>query len=109
MFLPLSEATFEYFYKEYPSNTISNVWIVYIYRRILASTISKAQESCGGKGSQIYVVTDSSDHDVANPTPGTLHHAVIQTEPLWIVFAANMQIKLKHELIVISIIMMKLC
>ncbi|KAK1396525.1 Pectate lyase [Heracleum sosnowskyi] len=108
-----------------------------VERRILASTVSKAQQSCGtgnpiddcwkcdpnwsnnrqrlaecgigfgqaaagGKGGQIYVVTDSSDHDVANPTPGTLRHAVIQTEPLWIIFSANMQIKLKHELIVNS-------
>jgi len=53
----------------------------------------------GGKGGQIYVVTDSSDRDPANPVPGTLRHAVIQDEPLWIVFAADMTINLKHELI----------
>ncbi|KAK1383664.1 Pectate lyase [Heracleum sosnowskyi] len=110
---------------------------LHVQRRILAATVSKAQQSCGtgnpiddcwrcdpnwsnnrqrlaecgigfgqaaagGKGGQIYVVTDSSDHDVENPTPGTLRHAVIQTEPLWIVFSANMQIKLKEELIVNS-------
>ncbi|KAJ4829832.1 hypothetical protein Tsubulata_016544 [Turnera subulata] len=53
----------------------------------------------GGRGGQIYVVTDSSDHDPANPTPGTLRYGVIQNEPLWIVFETNMVIKLKHELI----------
>ncbi|XP_027365765.1 probable pectate lyase 18 [Abrus precatorius] len=57
------------------------------------------RDAMGGKGGQIYVVTDSSDRDPANPTPGTLRHAVIQDEPLWIVFAADMTITLKHELI----------
>ncbi|XP_057476294.1 probable pectate lyase 13 isoform X2 [Actinidia eriantha] len=56
----------------------------------------------GGKGGKIYVVSDSSDHSPADPTPGTLRYAVIQTDPLWIVFASNMEIKLKHELIVNS-------
>ncbi|KAM7526855.1 hypothetical protein LguiA_016757 [Lonicera macranthoides] len=64
--------------------------------------IGFGQGAVGGKGGQIYVVTDSSDHDTVNPTPGTLRHAVVQTEPLWIVFATNMMIKLKHELIVNS-------
>lgn len=64
--------------------------------------IGFGQAAMGGKGGQIYVVTDSSDRDTVNPTPGTLRHAVIQDEPLWIIFAANMQIKLKHELIVNS-------
>lgn len=53
----------------------------------------------GGKNGQIYIVTDSSDNDPANPVPGTLRHAVIQDEPLWIVFAADMTINLRHELI----------
>ncbi|CAH9135994.1 unnamed protein product [Cuscuta epithymum] len=53
----------------------------------------------GGKGGEIYVVSDSSDDDTVEPKQGTLRHAVIQTEPLWIVFAADMTIKLKHELI----------
>ncbi|TKY50798.1 pectate lyase 12 [Spatholobus suberectus] len=57
------------------------------------------QDAMGGKGGQIYVVTDSSDGDPANPVPGTLRHAVIQDEPLWIVFAADMTVTLKHELI----------
>ncbi|PIM97804.1 Pectate lyase [Handroanthus impetiginosus] len=56
----------------------------------------------GGKGGRFYVVIDSSDHDTRNPIPGTLRHAVIQDEPLWIIFQSNMVIKLKHELIVNS-------
>ncbi|KAK4477624.1 hypothetical protein RD792_016862 [Penstemon davidsonii] len=56
----------------------------------------------GGKGGQIYVVTDSSDSDTVNPKPGTLRHAVIQKEPLWIVFQRDMLIKLEQELIVQS-------
>ncbi|KAL0461649.1 UNVERIFIED_CONTAM: putative pectate lyase P59 [Sesamum latifolium] len=47
-------------------------------------------------------VTDKSDDDVLNPKPGTLRHAVIQEEPLWITFRRNMVIKLKQELIMTS-------
>ncbi|KAJ7970462.1 Pectate lyase [Quillaja saponaria] len=61
--------------------------------------IGFGQDAMGGKGGQIYIVTDSSDSDTVNPVPGTLRHAVIQEEPLWIVFSADMTIKLKHELI----------
>ncbi|KAF5729470.1 pectate lyase 13-like [Tripterygium wilfordii] len=68
-------------------------------QRLADCPIGFAQGTLGGKGGQIYVVTDSSDGNPANPTPGTLRHAVIQNEPLWIVFASNMLIKLKHELI----------
>ncbi|KAL3523511.1 hypothetical protein ACH5RR_016345 [Cinchona calisaya] len=64
--------------------------------------IGFGRAAMGGKGGRIYVVTDSSDRDTVNPTPGTLRHAVIQDDPLWIIFSANMQIKLKHELIVNS-------
>ncbi|KAK7304594.1 hypothetical protein VNO77_42477 [Canavalia gladiata] len=52
----------------------------------------------GGKDGKFYVVTDSSDNDMVNPKPGTLRHAVIQKEPLWITFARSMRIKLKAEL-----------
>ncbi|KAJ1436251.1 Pectin lyase fold/virulence factor [Sesbania bispinosa] len=61
--------------------------------------IGFGRAAMGGKGGQIYIVTDSSDRDPANPVPGTLRHAVIQDEPLWIVFAADMTINLRHELI----------
>ncbi|QHO26068.1 putative pectate lyase [Arachis hypogaea] len=53
----------------------------------------------GGKGGEFYIVTDSSDNDAVNPKPGTLRYAVIQNEPLWIVFPSNMMIKLSQELI----------
>ncbi|GAA0149412.1 lyase [Lithospermum erythrorhizon] len=56
----------------------------------------------GGKGGKIYVVTDPSDDDVVNPKIGTLRHAVIQEEPLWIIFQNSMNIKLKEELIMTS-------
>ncbi|KAI0487889.1 hypothetical protein KFK09_027712 [Dendrobium nobile] len=56
----------------------------------------------GGRNGRFYVVTDPSDHDLVNPRPGTLRHAVIQTQPLWIVFARDMIIRLSEELIVNS-------
>ncbi|KAL2252430.1 probable pectate lyase P59 [Sesamum indicum] len=59
-------------------------------------------KATGGKGGRIYMVTDKSDDDVLNPKPGTLRHAVIQEEPLWITFRRNMVIKLKQELMVTS-------
>ncbi|XP_061363960.1 probable pectate lyase 18 [Gastrolobium bilobum] len=61
--------------------------------------IGFGRNAMGGKGGQIYIVTDSSDNDPVNPVPGTLRHAVIQDVPLWIVFAADMTITLRHELI----------
>ncbi|XP_019186174.1 PREDICTED: probable pectate lyase 12 [Ipomoea nil] len=61
--------------------------------------IGFGQYAQGGKGGRYYVVTDSSDPDPVNPPPGTLRYAVIQTEPLWIVFAASMTIRLSQELI----------
>nr|GMC77303.1 probable pectate lyase 5 isoform X1 [Ipomoea batatas] len=71
-------------------------------QRLADCAIGFGQAAMGGKGGMIYVVSDSSDADAVNPKPGTLRHAVIQTEPLWIIFAADMTIKLKHELIVNS-------
>ncbi|KAH1055370.1 hypothetical protein J1N35_033435 [Gossypium stocksii] len=68
-------------------------------QRLADCSIGFARGTLGGKGGRIYTVTDSSDHDTVNPKPGTLRHAVIQDEPLWIVFSTNMVIKLKHELI----------
>ncbi|KAK9061291.1 hypothetical protein SSX86_018471 [Deinandra increscens subsp. villosa] len=71
-------------------------------QRLADCAIGFGKSALGGKNGQIYVITDSSDHDVVNPSPGTLRHAVLQTEPLWIVFSSNMLINLKHELIVNS-------
>ncbi|CAB4320778.1 unnamed protein product [Prunus armeniaca] len=61
--------------------------------------IGFGQYALGGKGGEYYIVTDSSNDDAVNPRPGTLRYAVIQTEPLWIVFPGNMLIKLSQELI----------
>nr|XP_016453759.1 PREDICTED: probable pectate lyase 13 isoform X1 [Nicotiana tabacum] len=71
-------------------------------QRLADCAIGFGQGTIGGRNGKIYVVTDSSDRDTVNPTPGTLRHAVIQDEPLWIIFSADMFIKLKHELIVNS-------
>ncbi|XAR69152.1 Pectate lyase [Bertholletia excelsa] len=68
-------------------------------QRLADCGIGFGQRALGGKGGRYYVVTDSSDHDAVNPRPGTLRHAVIQDEPLWIVFSSNMLIRLSQELI----------
>lgn len=60
------------------------------------------RNTTGGLAGKFYVVTDSSDDDMVNPKPGTLRHAVIQEEPLWIIFKRNMIIKLNQELMVTS-------
>ncbi|PPD99403.1 hypothetical protein GOBAR_DD03566 [Gossypium barbadense] len=60
-----------------------------------------AQGTTGGKDGEFYVVTDRIDN-AADPKPGTLHHAVTQTGPLWITFKGSMTIKLQQELIVTS-------
>ncbi|KAL8094791.1 putative pectate lyase 12 [Apium graveolens] len=67
--------------------------------RLADCGIGFGQYALGGKNGRYYIVTDSSDHDAVNPSPGTLRYAVIQTEPLWIVFATNMLIHLSQELI----------
>lgn len=68
-------------------------------QRLADCAIGFGQNAKGGKGGQFYIVTDSSDEDPVNPKPGTLRYAVIQNEPLWIVFPSNMMIKLSQELI----------
>ncbi|KAI3725374.1 hypothetical protein L1987_65161 [Smallanthus sonchifolius] len=71
-------------------------------QRLADCAIGFGQGAMGGKGGQIYIVSDPSDTDPENPHPGTLRHAVIQSEPLWIIFANDMHINLKTELIVSS-------
>ncbi|GER35172.1 pectin lyase-like superfamily protein [Striga asiatica] len=68
-------------------------------QRLADCAIGFGRSAAGGKGGRYYLVSDSSDRDPANPTPGTLRHAVIQDEPLWIVFQSSMLIRLRHELI----------
>ncbi|KFK34736.1 hypothetical protein AALP_AA5G186200 [Arabis alpina] len=71
-------------------------------QRLADCSIGFGRGTLGGKNGKIYVVTDSSDNNPANPSPGTLRYGVIQEEPLWIVFSTNMYIKLKQELIINS-------
>ncbi|GAB4829194.1 hypothetical protein Ancab_018858 [Ancistrocladus abbreviatus] len=70
--------------------------------RLADCVMGFAHGTTGGKGGKIYVVTDRSDSDMVNPKPGTLRHAVIQEEPLWIIFARPMIIRLNQELIMTS-------
>ncbi|KAM1112159.1 hypothetical protein PS2_044633 [Malus domestica] len=72
-------------------------------RKKLASCVKGfGRKTRGGKKGAYYIVTDSSDDNVHDPKPGTLRHAVIQTQPLWIIFARSMVIRLSQELIVTS-------
>ncbi|KAK8947977.1 putative pectate lyase 12 [Platanthera guangdongensis] len=71
-------------------------------QRLADCAIGFGRDAYGGKGGRIYVITDSSDNDAVNPTQGTLRHAAIQDDPLWIVFAADMTIRLSEELLVNS-------
>ncbi|GLJ28621.1 hypothetical protein SUGI_0564050 [Cryptomeria japonica] len=48
----------------------------------------------GGKGGDLYTVTNSDD-DPVNPAPGTLRYGATRDRPLWIIFSGNMNIKLK--------------
>ncbi|KAK7374498.1 hypothetical protein VNO80_07928 [Phaseolus coccineus] len=60
------------------------------------------RKATGGLGGKMYYVNDPSDDDPINPKPGTLRFGVIQKEPLWIVFARSMIIKLNYELLISS-------
>ena len=72
-------------------------------RKHLANcAIGFGRNAIGGHDGRFYVVTDPTDNDAVNPKPGTLRHAVIQDEPLWIIFKRDMVIKLKEELIMNS-------
>ncbi|TYH47659.1 hypothetical protein ES332_D10G013200v1 [Gossypium tomentosum] len=73
-----------------------------INRKALADcVVGYGKATLGGKYGAIYVVTSPYD-DPVNPKPGTLRYGVIQSVPLWIIFARDMVIKLKNELIVNS-------
>ncbi|KAI5679298.1 hypothetical protein M9H77_10248 [Catharanthus roseus] len=63
--------------------------------------IGFGKHAIGGRDGKIYVVTDNGD-DPVNPKPGTLRYGAIQNEPLWIIFARDMVIKLKEELMLNS-------
>ncbi|KAJ6821382.1 putative pectate lyase 5 [Iris pallida] len=69
-------------------------------QRLADCAIGFGKNALGGKGGDVYVVTDSGDDDPVNPRPGTLRYAVIRDEPLWVVFARDMVIRLREELLV---------
>ena len=71
-------------------------------KRLADCAIGFGRNALGGKNGRFYVITDPNDYDAVTPRPGTLHHAVIQTEPLWIIFERDMVIQLKEELIMNS-------
>ncbi|KAL5793298.1 hypothetical protein ACOSP7_001892 [Xanthoceras sorbifolium] len=71
-------------------------------QRLADCAIGFGRDAIGGKNGRIYMVTDSGDDDPISPKPGTLRHAVIQDEPLWIIFKRDMVIKLKEELVMNS-------
>ncbi|PQQ21775.1 putative pectate lyase 18 precursor [Prunus yedoensis var. nudiflora] len=71
-------------------------------QRLADCAIGFGKNAIGGRDGKIYVVTDSGDDDPVTPKPGTLRHAVIQDEPLWIIFQRDMTIQLKEELIMNS-------
>ncbi|KAI4382491.1 hypothetical protein MLD38_008447 [Melastoma candidum] len=71
-------------------------------QRLADCGIGFGKHAIGGRDGEIYTVTDPRDDDPVNPKPGTLRHAVIQDEPLWIVFERDMVIRLKEELLMNS-------
>ncbi|KZV16918.1 putative pectate lyase 8 [Dorcoceras hygrometricum] len=71
-------------------------------RRLADCAVGFGRNAIGGRDGRYYVVSDPSDDDPVNPRPGTLRHAVIQDQPLWIVFKRDMVITLKQELIMNS-------
>lgn len=91
---------------EKPMNVIDSCWWTKsdwaVNRKALADcVVGYGKATLGGKYGAIYIVT-SPYNDPVHPQPGTLRFGVIQSIPLWIVFARDMVIKLKNELIVNS-------
>ncbi|KAF8409739.1 hypothetical protein HHK36_005818 [Tetracentron sinense] len=72
-------------------------------RKMLADcSIGFGRNAIGGRDGEFYVVTDPGDDDTLNPVPGTLRYAVIQEEPLWIIFDHDMDVHLQAELVMNS-------
>lgn len=71
-------------------------------RKVLADCgIGFGRNAIGGRDGEFYVVT-TEDDDPRDPRQGMLRHAVIQSEPLWIIFDRDMSISLKEELLMNS-------
>ncbi|KAM7251825.1 hypothetical protein ACFE04_023708 [Oxalis oulophora] len=73
-------------------------------KKLVRGALGFGHLATGGAAGKYYTVTDASDGDMLNPKPGTLRHAVIQKEPLWIIFARSMIIKLEQELIMARLV-----
>ncbi|CAN1322313.1 Probable pectate lyase 7 [Linum perenne] len=71
-------------------------------RQLAKCALGFGRNTTGGMDGRLYVVTDNSDDNFINPLPGTLRYAVIQKEPLWIIFAHDMNIKLNKELLMMG-------
>ncbi|XP_021288029.1 putative pectate lyase 21 [Herrania umbratica] len=71
-------------------------------RRLADCAVGFGKSAIGGRDGEVYVVTDSDNDDPVNPTPGTLRHAAIQEEPLWIIFDHDMVISLNEQLLINS-------
>lgn len=71
-------------------------------KKLADCAIGFGRDAIGGRDGEFYIVTDASDDDPVTPKPGTLRHAVIQSEPLWIIFSCDMNIVLKEELLMNS-------
>ncbi|KAI8019887.1 putative pectate lyase P59 [Camellia lanceoleosa] len=67
-------------------------------KRLANCVLGFGYKTTGGKAGKFYVVTDNLD-DSSRPKPRSLRHAALQKEPLWIIFARNMNIRLTEELI----------
>ncbi|KAL6544552.1 hypothetical protein OROMI_023414 [Orobanche minor] len=71
-------------------------------RKVLADcAIGFGRNATGGRDGEFYIIT-SDDDDPVNPSQGMLRHAVIQDDPLWIIFDRDMSIVLKQELMMNS-------
>ncbi|KAL7213567.1 hypothetical protein ACSBR2_016151 [Camellia fascicularis] len=70
-------------------------------RALVDCAVGFGAAAIGGKYGATYVVTNPSD-DPINPKLGSLRYGVIQTRPLWIIFARDMVITLKNELMMNS-------
>ncbi|KAK8644028.1 hypothetical protein V6N13_013303 [Hibiscus sabdariffa] len=71
-------------------------------QKLADCAVGFGKDAIGGRDGGIYVVTDSDNDDPVSPIPGTLRHAAVQAEPLWIVFDHDMVISLREQLLVNS-------
>nr|XP_043634774.1 pectate lyase-like [Erigeron canadensis] len=71
-------------------------------KRLADCAMGFGRNVLGGRFGLFYLVKDPGNDDPVNPVPGTLRHAVIQDEPLWIIFERDMVIQLRQELVMNS-------